>query len=126
MTLNFLIVENEPANRHILLTILNHLGHHVLEAASAMEAIDLLQTKPIDMVLLDVQMPHMDGLELLGWIRTRPETRKLPVICVSARATSQDQALAFEAGADGYVVKPFGSRDIIAAIARVSTRRSDP
>lgn len=122
LNLTFLVVDDEPDNRLVVLTILNHLGHRVLESGSALEALEVLAIQPIDVLLLDLQMPAMDGLELLRLLRSRPETRDMPVICISAHAKPQDQALAFEAGADGYVVKPFSRRNLIQALDHLRPR----
>lgn len=121
--LNFLVVEDEPANRQLVRALLMHLGHHALEASNGIEALRMLEaTAGIDAVLLDLHMELMDGFSLLAQLRDRPETRHLPVICVSALARQEDRDQAMGAGADGYVVKPFRRRDLIAAIDAVLAR----
>ena len=96
------------------------MGHQALEAADGRQALAILEETPgIDAVLLDLHMGPMDGLSMLETLRAHPQTRDLPVICVSANAGFEEQAKAREAGADGYVVKPFRRRKLIAAIDAV-------
>ncbi len=76
----------------------------------------LQETPGIDVILLDMHMAPMDGLAVLAVLRSQPETRNLPVICISAHARFEDQAQAMAAGANGYVVKPFRRRKLIAAV----------
>ena len=115
--LNFLIVEDEPLNRQLLLTIFAHMGHQAFEAANGLEALALLDAHPVmHAMLLDLNMTPIDGFTVLKRVREQPETRDLPVICISAHARQEDQDLALQAGAQAYVVKPFRRRELIAAI----------
>ena len=118
--LNFLIVEDEPLNRQLLLTIFGHMGHVALEAASGLEAIAHLEAQPnLHAVLLDLNMAPMDGFSVLKHVRELPQTRNLPVLCISAYARQEDQDQALQAGANGYIVKPFRRRELIAALDAV-------
>lgn len=96
------------------------MGHRILEAADGPGALAILAQNPdVDLVLLDLHMAPMDGLALLGRLREDPATRELPVICISALARDEDQKQARQAGANGYVVKPFRRRELIAAVDAV-------
>jgi CheY-like chemotaxis protein len=91
--LNFLIVEDEPLNRQVLFTMLTIMGHQVTEAADGPEALGLLtSSNPFDAILLDVQLPGLDGLAVLAALREHPETRRSPIVCISARAHPEDRA----------------------------------
>ena|GEM_PF-800723 len=118
--LNFLIVEDEPLNRQLLLTIFAHMGHQAFEAANGIEALALLAERPdIHAMLLDLNMTPIDGFAVLKQVRERPETRDLPVVCISAYARQEEQDQALQAGAQAYVVKPFRRRQLIAALNTV-------
>ncbi|MNK66968.1 Phosphate regulon transcriptional regulatory protein PhoB [compost metagenome] len=115
-----MIVEDEPLNRQLLLTIFAHMGHQAFEAANGLEALALLAERPaMHAMLLDLNMTPIDGFTVLKRLREQPETRDLPVICISAYARQEDQDQALRAGAQAYVVKPFRRRELIAAIDAV-------
>ncbi len=119
---NFLVVEDEPVNRQLLLTMLVHLGHRVIEASNGLEALQVLAAVPdaatlaVDVVLLDLHMAQMDGFDVLVRLRGNPATRNLPVICISAHARQEDQEKALRLGADAYIVKPFRRQQLIVAV----------
>lgn len=103
-----------------MLTIFGHLGHVALEAASGLEAIAILEAQPnLHAMLLDLNMTPMDGFDVLKRVREQPQTRDLPIICISAHARQEDQDLALQTGANGYIVKPFRRRELIAALDAV-------
>ena len=86
---------------------------NVLTAQTALEAQSLLNNNEINMILLDVMIPIMDGLSLAKWIRSEPAHSHIPIIVVvSAKASLADHNLALEAGANGFLAKPFGSNDL--------------
>ena len=96
------------------------MGHQAFEAANGLEALPLLaEQPPMPALLLDLNMTPIDGFTVLKRVREQPETRSLPVVCISAYAHQDDQALALQAGAQAYVVKPFRRRELIAAIDAV-------
>ena len=118
--LSFLIVEDEPLNRQLLLTIFGHMGHVAYEAANGLEAIAILEEQTLlHAMLLDLNMSPIDGFAVLEHLRAMPQTRDLPVICISAYARAEDQDMAFQAGAHAYIVKPFRRRELIAALDTV-------
>ncbi len=108
-----LVVDDSPAARLLISDAVISSGRRrgrkavITEAADAFEALRLLPRQPFDLVLTDVNMPSLSGLELIRLIRARPEQRALPVIAISTERQPEDIRLARSAGADGYLAKPF-------------------
>jgi two-component system, OmpR family, KDP operon response regulator KdpE len=115
-----LVVDDEPQIRRVLRTTLVSHGYAVVEARTGDEALDLIRTEQVDLILLDVNMPGRPGLETCREIRS---TSDIPIIMLTVRNTERDKVQALDAGADDYVVKPFGSEELMARI-RASLRRS--
>jgi two-component system phosphate regulon response regulator PhoB len=118
-----LIVEDEKAIRQMLAFMLRPAGYQVVEAPDAVSAIDEVVRALPALVLLDWQLPDMDGLRLLKLWRADEATATVPVIMVSARITEADRIAGLRAGADDYVTKPF-SRDELLARVQALLRRS--
>ncbi len=118
MALNILVVEDDADNLEMVQVVLNADGHSTEPCSSALEALQLChgEGRFYDLILLDVQLPEMGGLEFLQRLRTDERTRDLPVLCVSAGARRSDELQALEAGADGFLAKPFRRRDLLDAI----------
>jgi diguanylate cyclase (GGDEF)-like protein len=121
-----LLVDDEPMNRDVLGRRLTRAGYRVLVAADGPEALAVADANPIDLVLLDVMMPGMDGIETLRRLRQTRSVSELPVIMVTAKDSSEDVVGALDAGANDYVTKPV---DFAVAQARIRTqltaRRAD-
>lgn len=115
-----LIVEDEPPIRRFLRASLTDEGYRFNEAESGSEALKLAAREPPDLVLLDLGLPDMDGLEILKQFR---EWSKSPVIVLSARGQENDKVRALDAGADDYLTKPFGVGELLARI-RVALRHA--
>lgn len=115
-----LIVDDSPQIRHALRAILVPQGFTILDARNGEEALELIRTERVDLILLDVNLPGMSGFETCREIR---RTSHIPVIMLSVRASERDKVQAFDAGADDYVVKPFGSDELIARV-RATIRRA--
>jgi two-component system alkaline phosphatase synthesis response regulator PhoP len=112
-----LVVEDDPAIRRGLVDSLRHGGHAVLECSDGLEARRILLGADLDLVLLDVLLPGVDGIELLAELRrSRP---RLPVILVTARGAEEDRVRGLRDGADDYVVKPFGVSELLARVEAV-------
>ncbi|HYB70830.1 MAG TPA: response regulator [Candidatus Bathyarchaeia archaeon] len=120
-----LIVEDEPDIRDLLVFHLEREGYHVVRSRSGPEALRLARAGPPDLVLLDIMLPEMDGLEVCRRLRQDPATRDLPIVMLTARGDEVDRVLGLELGADDYVVKPFSPRELIARI-RAVLRRTRP
>ena len=115
-----LIVEDDPRLRRTLTISLSARQYQVTEAATGAAALAALAASPPDLVILDLGLPDMDGLDVLAQLRA---TSRTPVIVLSARHTQSDKVDALEAGADDYVTKPFGLEELVARV-RAALRRS--
>ena len=106
--LKFLIVDDFSTMRRIVRGLLKELGCvHVAEAEDGLAALNLLRTQRVDFVVSDINMPNMNGFELLQAIKADASLRHLPVLMVTAEARKEDIVLAAQSGASGYIVKPF-------------------
>jgi two-component system, OmpR family, KDP operon response regulator KdpE len=117
-----LVVDDEPQIRRVLRSTLSHNGYDVVEANNGQEAIEMVIRERPDLILLDINMPVMSGLEACSKIRLSFEG---PIIMVTVRNSEQDKIVALDAGADDFVVKPFGIGELLARI-RASLRRLTP
>ena len=114
-----LVVDDEPMLRNLLSRLLRMEGYDVIEAADGQAALDLVEQRGPDLVLLDVMLPARDGLDVLGDLR---KTSEVPVILVSALGEEADRVLGLKMGADDYVVKPFSAAELSARIESVLRR----
>ena len=119
--LKILVAEDNRVNRLLLGKILEKAGHHAVFAENGAEAIRLWENGKFDLVLMDLQMPVMDGVEAAREIRRREagNSAHTPIIAVTARAMHEDRNLTIDAGMDGYVSKPYSAEDILAALRTV-------
>jgi two-component system KDP operon response regulator KdpE len=115
-----LVVDDEPAIRRALRPPLTELGFEMTEASRGEMALELLRTEPFDAVLLDVNMPGIGGIETLR--RMRALAPRLPILMLTVRDREEEKVNALELGADDYVTKPFGVRELVARI-RAAVRR---
>jgi two-component system, OmpR family, phosphate regulon response regulator PhoB len=120
-----LIVEDERSIRQLLAFVLNAAGYDTSEAGNAMSAIDEVGRWSPELVLLDWQLPDMEGLRLLRMWRAEEGTARLPVIMVSARVTEADRIAGLRAGADDYITKPFSRDELLARVEAVLRRAQD-
>ena len=119
---NVLVVDDEPIVREVVVRYLEREGYRTLEAGDGETARRLLEKEPPSLVVLDVMLPGIDGLELCRWIRARHD---LPVILLTARGEEADRIVGLELGADDYVTKPFSPRELAARV-RTVLRRTAP
>lgn len=117
---NILIVEDDPNVRKLVRVNLTKRGYTVSEAEDSHQALALFQSVPVDLVLLDLVLPGLSGVDICAWIRARSE---VPIIILSARLEEDLKVAALDAGADDYVTKPFGSEELLARV-RAFLRRS--
>jgi two-component system KDP operon response regulator KdpE len=117
-----LVVDDEPQIRRVLRATLSSNGYEVIEAKSGQEAIEMVVTERPELILLDVNMPGMSGLEACNKIRMSFDG---PIIMVTVRNAERDKIAALDAGADDYIVKPFAIGELLARI-RAALRRSNP
>jgi len=119
-TYTILVVDDEPQLRRTMKATLTDLGYSVIEAKTGEEALSLLRQEAVDLVLLDLNMPGIGGLETCRAVR---ESHDVPIIILSVRNTERDKVQALDAGADDYVTKPFGIQELLARI-RAAMRRA--
>jgi CheY-like chemotaxis protein len=119
MSTNVLVVDDNDDNLVIIRHILLGRGFTVRTARSGAEALDALASERPDVILLDVMMPEMDGMEVLDRIKASPGSATIPVILVTARAQDEDVLAGYRSGADYYITKPFTSRQLIYALGLV-------
>lgn len=111
-----LVVEDQEDNRQILRDLLESMGHEMLEANNGAAAVaQAVEHKP-DLILMDIQLPVMDGYEATRRIKANPELRLTPIIVVTSYALSGDEEKARAAGCDAYVTKPYSTRELRAKI----------
>jgi two-component system KDP operon response regulator KdpE len=118
-----LVVDDEPRMIGFIRMNLEIEGHQVIEAHSGVEALEAIRTKLPDVVLLDVMMPDLDGFETLRMLR---EFSNIPVIMLTAKGEENDKVYGLELGADDYVTKPFGPRELSSRIKAVLRRAEIP
>jgi DNA-binding response OmpR family regulator len=114
-----LVVEDEPVVRDVVLRYLHQAGFRTLEAADGAEAERILAGELPSLVILDVMLPEIDGLDVCRWIRARSN---IPIIMLTARGEDADRIVGLELGADDYVTKPFSPRELVARVRAVLRR----
>src|SRR6202521_2236222 len=112
-----LIVEDNPTNMTLAVFLLQSAGHTVLSAMDAEAGLTLARDELPDLILMDIQLPGMDGLEATGLLKRDDATRAIPVIALTALAMKGDEARIRAAGCDGYIAKPMGVHEFLATIA---------
>ena len=120
-----LVVEDEPDIRDLLTFHLEREGYQVVTCRSGLDALRQATAGAPDLVLLDLMLPEMDGLEVCRRLRQEPRTAALPLVILTAKGEEVDRVLGLELGADDYIVKPFSPKEVVARI-RAVLRRSRP
>ena len=116
MSKRILVIEDHEENRRILRYLLESAGYELIEAVTGEEGVLLAETSHPDLILMDIQLPGLDGYEATRRIKANPALRQIPIIVVTSYALSGDDVKAFEAGCDAYVTKPFNPRQLLAKI----------
>jgi two-component system cell cycle response regulator DivK len=116
MSKRILVIEDQEDNRRIVRDLLTSVGYDLIEAVTGEEGVTLAETQRPDLILMDIQLPGLDGYEATRRIKANPALRHIPIIVVTSYALSGDEAKAREAGCDGYVAKPFSPRVLLAKI----------
>jgi two-component system cell cycle response regulator DivK len=116
MTKRILVVEDQEDNRQILRDLLSNVGYEMIEAEDGVQAIEQATKHRPDLILMDIQLPLMDGYEATRRIKANPDLKSIPIIVVTSYALSGDEEKAREAGCDAYVAKPYSPRALLAKI----------
>jgi two-component system response regulator ResD len=114
-----LVVEDEPSIREVVSLYLGRAGYQVTVVADGRAALDSLASQLPDLVVLDLMLPEVDGLEITRWLRERGDT---PIIMLTARREERDRIAGLEMGADDYVVKPFSPQELVSRVRAVLRR----
>jgi CheY-like chemotaxis protein len=122
-SLRILLAEDHPVNQRYALHLLTKVGHRVTVVENGQEAIAALGREPIDLILMDVQMPIMDGLEATRWIRTQEAVggRRMPIVALTAHAMVGDRQRCLDAGMDEYLSKPIKAADLHRVINTIAS-----
>ena len=116
MSKQILLVEDTEDNRQIVRDLMESVGYQLLEAADGATGVAMALEHTPDLILMDIQLPVMDGYEASRRIKAHPALRHIPIIAVTSYALSGDEAKTRAAGCDGYVAKPFSPRQLLAKI----------
>lgn len=119
-----LVVDDNPTNLKLAVDVLEFEGHEVLQAAGAAEAEGILRLRRPDLILMDIQMPGMDGLTFTRKLKEDPGLRDIPVVAMTSFAMKGDAQKAYAAGCDGYIAKPIDTRTLSAQVLAVMARRA--
>jgi CheY-like chemotaxis protein len=116
--LQILVVEDNERNMRLFRDVLQAAGHRTLEATTGERAVELATEHGPDLVLMDIQLPGIDGLEALGRLRAHEGTRAMPVLALTAQAMDGDRERFLAAGFDGYLSKPVNIADLVDTVSR--------
>ncbi|MFQ5656192.1 MAG: GAF domain-containing protein [Candidatus Methylomirabilales bacterium] len=120
-----LVVDDEPGILRVLRVVLERQGYTVLTATSATVATELVKTQSVNLVVLDIMMPEVDGIALCRHIKADPNLQHIPVILLTAKDAVQDKVLGLDMGADDYMTKPFSTEELVARVhAHLRTREA--
>ena len=117
MTKHILVVEDNPDNMYVMDRILSHSGYTVAQATRAEDALKLARGDRFDLVLLDMQMPGLDGYSAARALRALPSVRDVPIIAVTANSMPGDRQRSLDAGCDDYMAKPIDTRELVKLVA---------
>jgi two-component system, chemotaxis family, chemotaxis protein CheY len=117
---NVLVVEDSKAIRSMIRISLEEAGgFFAVEASNGFEALKTLPTRRFDLIITDINMPDINGLELIGYVKSNPTYRGIPLIIVSTEKTEEDKKRGITLGAAGYVVKPFRKEELMGMVTKV-------
>ena len=112
-TKTVLVVDDLDTTRQILTYSLENAGYRTIEAADGFQAVKAAMDRRVDLILLDIMLPGMDGLEVLKRLRGEEKTKEIPIIAVTARSQKEEIISTMEAGANGYIIKPFTQETVL-------------
>jgi two-component system cell cycle response regulator DivK len=114
MSYRILVIEDQEDNRKIVRDLVTASGYELMEASTGEEGLEVAVRERPDLILMDIQLPGIDGYEVTRRIKADPDLCKIPIIAVTSYALSGDDKKAFSAGCDGYVTKPYSPRLLLA------------
>ena len=117
MKKRILIIEDTEDNRRILRDLLTHAGYDLIEADDGAKGVAMAAEHRPDLILMDIQLPTIDGYEATRQIKANPDLRHIPIVAVTSYALSGDEAKTMAAGCDGYIAKPLAYKDFLATVA---------
>ncbi len=121
---NVLVVEDSKAIRSMIRVTLEEAGgFFAIEAGNGFEALKALPTRHFDLIITDINMPDINGLELIGYVKSNPTYRDIPLIIVSTEKSEEDKKRGMALGAVGYVVKPFKKEELITVVSQALVRK---
>ena len=117
---NIMVVEDSPTMRQLITFALKRLpGYKVVEAVDGMDAFKKLFLEPFDLILADINMPVMDGLKLIGLLRSDLKYKKIPIIIITTEGTAEDRKKAMAAGATAYLSKPIQTQELLKMVKKL-------
>lgn len=119
--MKILIADDEAKTRNVLREFLEHAGHQVIDASNGLEAVKTVKEEKVDLIIMDIMMPYMDGITATKEIK---DLKDIPIIMLSARGEEYDRLYGFDSGADDYVVKPFSAKEIVARVNAILKRKN--
>jgi len=125
MKKKILLVEDHPANIDMLRTGLEFLGYAVTVAEDGKEAVEMAASELPDLIVMDILLPTMNGLEAVARIRNNPRTQSIPILAATALAMSGDKEKCLEGGCNAYIAKPFTPKQLAAAIEKLLESHSE-
>ena len=114
-----LVVEDHPVNRELVLNLLEAAGYTVLQAEDGGGLLERVKAERPDLIILDLQLPDVDGFTLARQLQADPMTKEIPILAMSAYAQPKEQAQALAVGCAGFLTKPFDTRGLVQTVARV-------
>lgn len=114
-----LVVDDNPTNLKLVCSVLEMEGHEIHRAEDAELALEIIRSLPFDLILMDIELPGMDGLTLTKLLKSDPSTRHIPVVAITAYAMKGDNEKAFEVGCAGYITKPIDTRQFPIQISKI-------
>lgn len=118
MAKRILAVDDDPHIQRLVKFCLERAGYTVMTASNGIEALERVSSRP-DLIVLDVEMPYMDGFEVLNNLKGSPQTSSIPVIMLTARASDTDVLEGWQSGADVYIAKPFYEPELVGFVKRL-------
>jgi two-component system chemotaxis response regulator CheY len=123
MSTTILVVDDSATTRSLVASFLAELEEtEVLEAASGFEALRLLPSRPVDLIVTDINMPDINGLELISFVRANPNYRRIPVVIITTENSAEDRKRGLDLGASDYLVKPFSAGELRSAVSAALAR----